>query len=649
MRKIFILLLLLVGCQTVYSQEKFTVDSKKAINNYIKGRDYLRSGNVPEAIKYLSRAIESEPEFVEAYVIYAEACKMGGNKQKAIEMYKKSILIDPEYFKGVYLNLARLEFELQLFVPAIKHAKKYVTYKNIRRKKRLEAQKIVRDGRFSIKAMENPVEFKPELMSSNINSSYSEYWPAITADEKVLVMTVLIPKKTMSQNIHDMYQEDFYISTYKMGQWTSREKMGEVLNTPQNEGAQSISSDGSTMFFTACNRKGGKGKCDIYFTMWNGENWSEAINMGTPINTGFWESQPSISPDGNTIYFASNRPGGKGGLDIWKSTLTPAGYWGAVENLGDKINTPDDEQSPFIHFDNQTLYFSSRGHAGMGNSDIFYSKRSDTTWSSPKNLGYPINSPAEDIGLTINAKATRAYYSSTRNHGHKNDIYTFEIPEEIKPTPASYMAGKVYNKETKKPVSAEFQLIDLATGEVIMNSWSKKRSGRYLVCLPVNRDYALNVSKPGYLFYSENFALRNTYQVDKPFLKDVPLTPIKVGESIVLRNVFYESDSYVLKEESKIELDKLLELLVKNPELSIEISGHTDNTGTPEHNLSLSKNRARSVLEYLVGKGIPKSRLEFKGYGETKPIDINETEEGKANNRRTEIKILGKDKSLIQN
>jgi hypothetical protein len=382
---------------------------------------------------------------------------------------------------------------------------------------------------FSIEAMNNPVPFNPVNLGPSINSSYDEYWPSITADGLTLVVTVQIPKTRGIEEFSRNMQEDFFISTWENGKWTPKKSMGNPINTDLNEGAQSLSADGHFMFFTACNRPDGLGSCDIYFSVWTGDRWSPPRNIGKPINSAHWDAQPSISPDGRTIYFCSRRPGGKGKIDLWQSTVTEDGYWGEPENLGDQINTPGDEMSPFIHADNQTLYFSSNGLHGLGDFDLFISRKSEAgEWGPAKNLGYPINSYFEEIGLIVNAKGNKAYYSSTRMSNSGKDIFEFELYDEVRPGNVTYMKGSVFDKETSKPLVAKFELIDLITKKIVMQAFSDPR-GEFLVCIPTNQDYALNVSRDGYLFYSDNFSLKDIREITDPFLKDVPLQPLKTG------------------------------------------------------------------------------------------------------------------------
>jgi outer membrane protein OmpA-like peptidoglycan-associated protein len=330
-------------------------------------------------------------------------------------------------------------------------------------------------------------------------------------------------------------------------------------------------------------------------------------------------------------------------MDLYKTTMDEFGEWSKPINISDSINTEGAESSPFIHPDNKTLYFSSDGHIGMGGMDIFYCRKdSNDNWGKPVNIGYPINTFGDENSLILNARGDMAYFASDKLEGFgQQDLYKFKLYEEARPNPVSYMKGIVYDDQTKKRLEAKFELISLKDGQTKVESKSDPVNGEFLVCLPTGSQYALNVSKKGYLFYSENFSTPAEihHKID-PFLKNVPLKPIKVGESVVLKNIFFEFDKYNLKKESRVELNKLYNLLKENKSLKIEIGGHTDNKGSEEYNKTLSQNRAKAVYEYLTSKGISSERLSYKGYGESKPIDTNKTEEGRANNRRTEFKVI---------
>lgn len=621
---------------------KLNTKSKKAIKFYENATRFYDNYNNQGCVDEVKKAIAEDPKFIEAYFLLASTYSDMKQSNNAIEAYEKAISIDGEFYPGAYYLVASLQLSIGKYEDAGNNFRKFLKFKGESPIKQKGAQKGLEVVNFALEQINNPVPFNLINMGANINSENDEYLPAITADEQTLIITVRRPKDAETIGKATKLEEDFYISTKVNDQWSKAEPMGPPLNTHGNEGAQCISPDGQYIYFTACNRDDGKGSCDIYFSKKNGNTWTTPANLGAPVNTAAWETQPSISSDGRTLYFASNREGGKGGIDIWKTYLNDNGEYETPINLGDSINTRYDEMSPFIHPDNQTLYFSSNGMLGMGGKDIYYSrKNTDGEWTKPVNIGYPINTYADEINLLVNAKGNLAYFSSDKPGGFgKYDLYSFELYQAARPKMVSYIKGKVFDAETLRKLDAKFELLSLKTGEVVVQSTANPTTGEFLVCLPVGNDYALNVSKDGYLFFSANFSLGGVHSEIKPYTIDVPLKPIKVGETVVLKNIFFETDKFELKNESKVELNKLINLLKQNPILKIEISGHTDNVGNDKYNFNLSENRAKTVYEYLITNGIAKTRLSYKGYGLNKPIDTNDTETGKANNRRTEFKVI---------
>lgn len=663
MRKVIVLFLIVLVPLLSNAQYNYTTKNNKAIKAYEEALQYFNRMDYFSAVQLMNKAIKYDKKFIEAHLVLAEIYIENNNIDKAIQSYYNVIDLNPDFFPGLYSSLAQLEMMQNNFQSAKEHLEKFLTYDNLKPITRSRAKRKIESCEFAIDAINDPVPFNPVNLSDHINTYYDEYWPSLTADEQTLVITRLIPKELIqhTDNLHDNQaeqegnyesntpvipgrsevQEDFYISVKENGVWSEAINAGKPLNTNGNEGAQTIKVDGRVMYFTACNRSDGKGRCDIYLSIKENGTWSEPVNLGSPVNTSDWEAQPSISADGKTLYFVSNRSGGFGQKDIWYSTLSEDGNWSLPKNLGENINSAGQEQSPFIHPDNKTLYFASDGIIGMGGFDLYKATMNeDGTWSEPMNLGYPINTTYDEIGLIVNAVGNMAYFSSDRLSNKRRDIFQFELYKEARPNPVSYIKGKVFDANSKKSLVAHFELINLETNEVVMEAKSEAINGEFLVCIPTDNNYALNVSKDNYLFYSENFELKGVHEITDPYLKDVALKPIKQGEKIILRNIFYATDSYELKDESVAELTKLLEFLNNNKALRIEISGHTDNVGTSEYNIELSDNRAKSVYNYLVDHGINKDRLTYKGYGETQPISTNDTKEGRSENRRTELKIL---------
>jgi outer membrane protein OmpA-like peptidoglycan-associated protein len=610
-------------------------ESNRAMKMYTEGMREYDFLNFTAAETRFREAVNIDKRFFEAHLMLGELFSRQHRYSEAKESYRAAIKIDSLFYKPAFFRLAMAEMKSGDYFNAMMHFKVYLEQEGMSDKNREIAAASILNCQFALETIKNPVPFNPVDAGNGINTSDDEYWPSITADGEKLIFT----RQQVSSG--QPSQEDFYISIFSDNNWQKAENAGYPLNTRQNEGAQSLSSDGTYMYFTACDRQGGMGSCDIYFSSLSDGKWSEPRNIRTPVNSSAWESQPSISADGKMLFFSSNRPGGKGAKDIWMSRMDDKNNWSVPENLGDSINTKGDEMSPFIHFDGKTLYFSSDGKIGMGGFDIFMTTmKDDSTWSQPRNLGYPINTHNDETGLVISADGTKAYFSSIRNIKNGKDIFYFELHESVRPDPVSYLKGKVFDRETGKMLKADYELTNLSTGKKVIRK-STDNSGNFLVCLPSGFNYGINVSSPGYLFYSEHFVLESLHSMAEPFNKQINLNPLKIGEKMRLANVFYEIDSWELRKESILELNNLYNLLKTNSGVIIEIGGYTDSTGSDKYNLDLSEKRALSVVNYLVNKGIEPSRLKHKGYGNTAPIGSNVTSEGRRLNRRTEAKVIG--------
>jgi outer membrane protein OmpA-like peptidoglycan-associated protein/tetratricopeptide (TPR) repeat protein len=637
-------MVMFLASELVLGQD-YTSSSKKAIRHFEKAMEYFNARDNTEAIGSLQFAIEQDTSFVEAYILLATIYTERKESDNAINAYRKSLSISPDYYPPNFFNLGTLELSKGYYSRALESFVKFLSYPGFDSDFVNKAEHNRKICVFALESMKHPVPFEPINLGGKVNSAYDEYFPGITADDKFLLFTRRIKDKA---NIYGE-QEDFFVSLKKEGQWTQSRNLGPPINTHHNEGSPTISPDGQLIIFSACEEvngygsgRKGFGSCDIFFVKKIGESWSSPLNIGPPISSPAWDVQPSYSSDGTTLYFVSQRKGGLGSSDIWVSSLTPEGVWGDPENLGKVINTEETEEAVFIHPDNQTLYFASNGHVGMGGLDIFMSKREeDGKWGPPENLGYPINTFNDENGLIVGAEGDMAFFSSNREGGQGGlDLYSFPLHEKMRPVKVTYVKGKVFDSATKQALGSRFELIDLLTGKVVVESYSNKGNGKFLVCLPVNNDYALNVSRKGYVFFSENFSLKSIGDASQPFAMDVPLQKIRKGANVVLKNIFFETGSFLLKDASKIELKKVVLFMRENPNVKIEIGGHTDNVGDENSNQLLSENRAKTVYEYLALEGIEKERLSFNGYGEGESIASNNTEKGRAKNRRTEFKII---------
>ena len=518
---LFIIMVLLWAVWNTATAQ-YTVDNKKAVAEFEKGQSML-SGNPAKAFEHFEKALKAAPSFAEVHLTMA------------------AWYLDHD-------SLDQAEAHLQTFLR---------TDKGKHKRWGAGAEHDLKCIAFRRTAMANPVPFKPENMGANVNSPDDEYLPTLTADGKMLLFT-RYNRPSMS--------EDFYYCRFVDGHWGKAVRMAEPLNSGDNEGAGCISQDGRILYFTACGRKDGAGRCDLYISYRKGAGWSQPQNLGPAVNSSGWESQPCLSIDGQTLYFVSDRGGGYGGMDIWRSTLVE-GRWGTPVNMGPTINTAGDEKSPFISFDNQSLFFSSNGHVGMGGMDLFVCRRTgDTTWSEPQNLGYPINTRGDESSLIVSPDGSTAIFASDKFGGAGQlDLYTFALPERVRPEPIVY-------KEEITEVAPE----------------------------------------------------------------------LEVGESITLKNVFFQTGKYTLLDISIVELDKVVEMMERHPTLRIELGGHTDNVGSEASNQKLSEQRAKAVYDYLVQHGVEPARLSYKGYGQSQPVADNSTPEGRRQNRRTVFTILEK-------
>jgi len=615
-----------------YAQGQYSTTNKEAIRHFALANESIDDREFDVAINQLQQAIATDPKFIEAHAQLGDIFRMARQYKLAIEQYLAVIAINPDFSRAIYLKLGDIEISDAQYAQAQQHLNKYLTYPNITDDNVFYAKKLLKDCDFAIDALKHPVPFTPINMGPAINTADDEYLPTATADESTLIFT-----RKINNN------EDFYKSVKVDGKWQTATYLSNNINTPNyNEGAQSLSQDGKYLFFTGCNRPDGLGRCDIYIAEKKGDDWGKPFDLQPPVNTPGWESQPSISADGRTLYFVSNRKGGYGGYDIWKSTVTDKG-WSEPENLGPNINTPYDEQSPFIHPDDSTLYFCSNGWPGMGGKDLFVSHLGkDGKWQKPVNLGYPINSSGDENGLTVTANGNYAFFASNNLNGYGGfDIYTFELPPSMRPHMVTYVKGVVTDINTKQPLEAAVEIIDLEKNLPVYQDYSSAEQGDFLATITSGKNYGLNVSKDGYLFYSANFSLIG-HEAKDPYILSIELSPIEIGNKVVLNNIFFDTNKFDIKPDSKAELQKLLDFLTLNPTIHIEISGHTDDVGNDQANQTLSENRAKAVYQYLIASSIDPQRLIYKGYGQTQPIVPNTSDENRSRNRRTEFKIIAK-------
>ncbi len=668
MKKFFILLLsfAMVSCSVA---QHYSTKNKKAIKLFEMGKqapaltiDPTTNGpNFRSGIDYMNKALEKDPNFWEAHMFAGEFAEMLGDYPSAIDHYRKALAINPNHSTtgSTYFYLANLEQAIGDYDNAMRNIDLFERNPNANPELLIKARQIKSNCEFAKKAMQNPIDFNPINIGPGINTEDPEYFPTITVDGRTILFTRRIADGRVSGNFKE--QEDFFVSQLGNNNiWGKAEPMPANVNTVNNEGAPTIAPDGRTLVFVGCpdasgeyygENRTGKGSCDLFLTKKLGNRWMDPVNLPGNVNSFHWETQPSLSSDGKTMYFIRGIRGRdmSNNADIYVTRLQPNGQWGTPERLPDHINTPEQEESVLIHPDGRTLYFASRGHVGMGGSDLYVTRMDENgNWSKPENLGYPINTKFDENSLMVSPDGEIAFFASDRDGGYGDlDIYYFIMPEHLRPVKTLYFEGIVFDATTRNPIPGKFQLIDLETGKKVIYSEADKISGEFMVSLPVNREYALNVSYPGYTFFSQNFNMRNPENLEAIHM-DVPMVPIVSEQPILLANVFFDLNKSTLRKESFVELNKLVEFLESNPKVKIEIGGHTDSRGS--NNKELSTARAKSVYDYVISKGIDASRLSYNGYGETKPVYsdeyinglITEKEKEAAHqaNRRTEYKIV---------
>jgi len=632
-RRILLVLVALMVVLFSYAQP-----SRRIQRLFDEARQHFSRLEYSQAIECSENILEHNAGFLDARLLLADIYFEMKDSPNEILQLKKALEISD--MPLIRRRLADALFATANYAEALEYYQNYLNIATLSSEGKAAVEQKMKSCRFAIGAMENPVDFRPERLPNTVNSPFDDYWPSLSIDQQQLVITRLI------QQPGGQPQEDFYISEFGPGGWEEAKPLNEI-NTPENEGAQSLSADGKLLFFTACNRSGGMGSCDIYYSVHNNGRWEIPVNAGNPLNTSYWEAQPSVSSDGRFLYFSSNRPGGKGNKDLWRAECLGFDQngrlkWREPENLGDSINTPGNETSPFVHAGNANFYFASDYHTGMGGFDLFMSQIvNDSVFTRPRNLGFPINTVNDEQGLHISADGLTAFFSSARDTLSKLDIYSFQLDESIRPQPATYVKAIVRNSDTDEPVQASVQLVNLAVPDEPGRVENTDKQGELLVCLPTGTSYSFSVSKEGYLFYSNTFDLEKPRQIYNPYELEIGLIPVKVGAEMDLHNIYFETDSFRILPRSEPELRKLVDFLAENPDLKVEVQGHTDNTGRAENNRGLSEKRARSVVVFLVSRGINRERLQWAGYGEDRPVATNETEDGRRLNRRTTIKILG--------
>ena len=636
-------------------------------------------GEYRNAIPHFLEAVQSDSEAVsnraiEAHFLLGICYLKVGEGDKGLPYMKKVYEVDKEYYPELEYMMGQCAETSGKYKEAIRYYENFLRVEGVKKDPVIlaEVTKRLDECKVAAELLKNPLNVKIENVGPVINSPAPDYTPVLTADESMMIFTSR-RKENMGKKLapyldqeEEFPLEDIYVSYKRDGVWSSPENLGPPVNTEDHDAAIALSPDGSQLFLYK-----GEGEGDIYLSRKKGRDWTKPESLGDKINLPkSSELSCSITSDGKTLYFSSNREGGYGGLDIWKSNLVK-GQWAEPMNMGPKINTKEDEDAPFISADGQILYYSTKGKNTMGGFDIVYTTLEKSGWTEPENMGIPINSPSDDIFYVVTAN-DHGYFASYQQGGYgKHDIFMISRGEkqdagEIAGTKANtklskedagktdakpgmvavktaksrvtLLKGIITDASSGQPIEATVSVVNVKTGSKISDINSNSATGSYLVILPAGKNYAVTVTAPDYLFHSENFDIPDTAEYSEVVVP-VALKKASVGTRIVMRNIFFDFDKASLRPESNLELDRLRKIMLDYPKMKIEISGHTDNKGSADYNRKLSESRAKSVLDYLVKKGISPDRMNFAGYGFDRPMAPNETEEGRQLNRRTEFEI----------
>jgi len=672
-KKLFILIVLLVSSLTYLSAQEDgekpcqEIDNKKAKKLYEQGID--KKNKKDDRMTFLDQAIKMEPDYVDANFAYAmERVRtlIYENKPfKPVESYFfKVIEICPKYHSNPYYYLGFSYYEQEKWEESAKYLKEFLNFKDDDVNKfdknfdglLSEAKKMYKYAKLYGEIFKNPVPFDPNPVTG-VCTPNDEYLPIITADDEQILFTRKSPyvsKDGIVGMSTDMEIELFsYSKRDKSGQFTKGSRMPYPFNKQGGQGGATMSIDNKHLYFTICKSEGGdQVNCDIYHSdLVNGE-WTTIEKVEGINDPVYWDSQPSLASDGVTLYFASDRKGGRGGVDLYKTVKDKVtGMWSKPENLGPTINTPFDEKSPFIHSDFETMYFCSDGHPGVGGFDIFYSRKAeDGKWNEPKNIGVPINTVGDDLGFFVSTDGALGYFASNepnRTKGRsvgKYDLFSFELYKEARPQDVAFLKGKVEDKAQNEIKNFTVELKDAVTKKVTQ-AVVDSTTGDFAVVVntKVKNDLIVTVKKDNYAFSSQ-LILKDSIKNTKPLpIKPIVADTIAIGQKYLLDNIYYKVNASELEPRSIIVIDEFVEFLKAHPTIKIEIHGHTDNVGNPKDNLALSTDRAFTVRDQLLEKGIDEKRLiAFKGFGASQPIADNSTEVGRAKNRRTEFVIVGK-------
>lgn len=667
MKRILLFFSLLLSTFYLYGQIEIEDDpciqkmEKNIEKEFKRARELHQKGKKNEAYKIYYEILDEIPDNLEVnYYVglgYYLPIEMAGLKierpgeaRKALNAFKRMYEVCPFYKIHVHLYAARIAYLLEDFSEAITFATVLIENPDLIKKIEYlqEADKVIQKSKFYKNILENPVDFYP-VPVPGISTPDDEYLATISPDDEYFYFTRRKRVRTQNSYFGDNYSDKEFFSFSKRDS-SGTFGVGEPLPYPfnqdgGNEGSPAVNLRNDLLIFTKMSivrlNNHNYPNYDLYYSEWLNGEWTAPQSIGSKINRkDSWESQPSLSANGNLLFFASDRPGGFGGSDIWYAERNADGTWGDPKNMGPTINTAKNERSPFLHTDSKTLYFSSDGHDGMGGMDVFYSKLGDKGWEKPVNVGYPINSEKDEVDFFVNLKGDLAFFSSNHIEGNDWNIYQFELHPEARPEDMLLVKGEVAD-EDGNTIEAVVQIRD-AESNIIAETIVNEASGRYAIATTINKEepqeLIVNVKKDGYAYDTRLITIEQ--QTEQVVTDNVDIKKIEVGKTYDLHDIYFETNSYSLSDQSKMMIDIFIEFLIENPTLHVEIQGHTDDIGSDEDNQILSEKRAHAVYLYIINKNISSHRLKYKGYGESQPIASNVTEKGRAKNRRTVFLIL---------
>lgn len=606
---------------------------KKAQAAFDDASGLFKSRKYEDALNEIERAIDADPEFADAYFMQGTIAQKRKEFKLMEESFLKAIELCPEVDPEPYYQLGWLYFDRKNWQEAENYLKKFLDFDKINEEHGTRAEMMLTRA----KLYAHPVPFSPVPVKA-LSTPDPEYLPYISPDKELAFFTRRFEMKDKNMLVPQSVEKFMMARLQTDGTYDRGEAMEAPFNRgmSNNEGGATITIDNKHLFFTVNN----KGNFDLFTADKTDGYWGELKNLGAVNHARQWDSQPSITSDGQLLYFASARDS-VSGLDIYFSRKQEDGAWSKAVKLGPSVNTNGNEKSPFIHGDNKTLYFASDSLPGLGGFDLFVIRKDDQgKWGKPINLGYPINTDADEVSFFVSTDGKTGYFASNKVNGNSGyDIYSFELYPEARPSKVYFQKGDLKVGQDEM-VPATIEVRDVVTNKLTRIDIDSL-TGEYAFMVNFDHDLMLSVKKEGFAFQSQYVSQKDTANVSLQ-RKEIQLSQLEVGGQYTINDILFASNSDQLNDTIKVVLNEFAEYLVLNPTMKLSLQGHTDDIGSPESNMLLSESRAKTVSDYLLSRGIDKSRLTYQGFGETRPIASNATEEGRAKNRRTVFVVTQK-------